>query len=77
MNANSLFRAGTESTRGLRSAIRHNFLNSRQYASLGFSNTDHGIPAIFGQSSQAPNASNPINGTGRPCEAQLGLKLIF
>ena len=54
-----------------------NFLNSRQYASPGFPNTDPGIPAIFGQSTQAPNASNPINGTGGPREVQLGLKLIY
>jgi len=76
MNANSLFRAGTESVRGLRSPIRHNFLNSRQYASPGFPNTDTGIPAIFGRSTQAPNASNPINGTGGPREVQLGLMLF-
>jgi hypothetical protein len=76
MNANSLFQAGTESARGLRSPIRHNFLNSR-HASPGFPNTDPGMPAIFGQSTQAPNASNPIKGTGGPREVQLGLKLIF
>jgi hypothetical protein len=76
MNADSLFQGGTESARGLRSPIRHNFLNSRQCASPGFPNTNPGIPAIFGQSSQAPNAGNPINGTGGPREVQLGLMLF-
>jgi hypothetical protein len=54
-----------------------NFLNSRQYQVPGFPNTDPGIPAIFGQSTQAPNANNPINGTGGPREVQLGLKIIY
>jgi hypothetical protein len=54
-----------------------NFLNSREYAAPSFPFTNPSIPAIFGQSSQAPNASNPINGTGGPREVQLGLKLIF
>lgn len=50
-----------------------NFLNNRTYAGIG-SITN---PATFGLATSAPNASNPINGTGGPREVQLGLKATF
>lgn len=49
------------------------FLNNRTYAGIG-SITN---PATFGLATSAPNASNPINGTGGPREVQLGLKATF
>ena len=50
-----------------------NFLNNRTYAGIG-SITN---PATFGLATLAPNASNPINGTGGPREVQLGLTVTF
>jgi hypothetical protein len=50
-----------------------NFLNNRTYSGTG-SLTN---PASFGIATAAPNASNPINGTGGPREIQLGLKVTF
>lgn len=50
-----------------------NFLNNRTYSGVG-SLTN---PASFGLATAAPNASNPINGTGGPREVQLGLKVTF
>jgi hypothetical protein len=49
------------------------FLNNRTYSGTG-SLTN---PASFGIATAAPNASNPINGTGGPREIQLGLKVTF
>ena len=51
-----------------------NFLNHRTYSGGTGSITN---PATFGLATAAPNASNPINGTGGPREVQLGLKLTF
>ena len=50
-----------------------NFLSNRTYAGIGSITT----PATFGLATSAPNASNPINGTGGPREVQLGLKATF
>jgi hypothetical protein len=50
-----------------------NFLNNRTYAGIG-SITN---PATFGLATSAPNASNPINGTGGPREVQWGWKATF
>jgi hypothetical protein len=50
-----------------------NFLNNRTYAGVGFLT----VPSTFGLATSAPNASNPINGTGGPREVQLGLKVTF
>jgi hypothetical protein len=50
-----------------------NFLNNRTYSGVG-SLTN---PLSFGLATSAPNAPNPINGTGGPREVQLGLKATF
>lgn len=50
-----------------------NFLNNRTYAGVGILT----VPSTFGLATSAPNASNPINGTGGPREVQLGLKVTF
>jgi hypothetical protein len=51
-----------------------NFLNTRNFSGGLTSITN---PATFGLATSAPNASNPINGTGGPREVQLGLKATF
>jgi hypothetical protein len=52
----------------------YNFLNTRTFSGGTTSITN---PATFGIATAAPNASNPINGTGGPREVQLGLKATF
>ncbi len=51
-----------------------NFLNTRTFSGGTTSVTS---PATFGLATAAPNANNPINGTGGPREVQLGLKVTF
>jgi hypothetical protein len=52
----------------------YNFLNNRTFFGGTTSITN---PATFGLATAAPNANNPINGTGGPREVQLGLKMTF
>ena len=52
----------------------YNFLNTRTFSGGTTSITN---PATFGLATSAPNANNPINGTGGPREVQLGLKMTF
>ncbi len=51
-----------------------NFLNNRTYSGGTATITN---PSTFGIATSAPNAANPINGTGGPREIQLGLKVNF
>jgi hypothetical protein len=52
----------------------YNLMNNRTFSGGTTSLTN---PATFGLATAAPNARNPINGTGGPREVQFGLKATF